>query len=96
VKIIEQIMENCKYWQSNICKRDTMEKYAKEKRGVPDPTAIVDQLIRRGVLYTPKPGYIGFTEPEKYGLPPIGAPYMEEKPEVVTAAEDALKELEGL
>lgn len=70
-KVITQTVENCEYWASNICKRETLEKYCIEKRGVPNPGEILDDLIRRGVVYTPKPGYVGLTEPEKYGLPPI-------------------------
>jgi len=62
--VIKQIIHNCKYWNSTICKRETLEKYCREK-GVKDPAAIINDLIRRGILYTPKNGYIGFTEPEK-------------------------------
>lgn len=70
-KVISQIVENCNYWNSNICKRVTLEKYCIEKKGVENPGAILNDLERRGIAYTPKKGYIGLTEPEKYDLPPI-------------------------
>ena len=60
--VIKQIKHNSDYWGSNMCKRETMEKYCREK-GVQDPTAVVDRLIRAGVLYTPKKGYIAITKP---------------------------------
>lgn len=69
-KVISQVVENCKFWKSNICKRETVEKYCREK-DVADPGKIIDDLIVAGIVYTPKEGYIGLTEPEKYDLPPI-------------------------
>lgn len=68
--VIKQIVHNSRHWDSHICKRETLEKYCREK-GIEDPAAILGDLIRRGVVYVPREGYIGLTEPEKYGLPPI-------------------------
>lgn len=65
--VIKQIVHNCNYWNSQICKRETLEKYCREK-GVSNPTAILNDLIRRGIVYEPRPGYVGLTEPEKHGL----------------------------
>lgn len=66
--VIDQALENCRFWSSTMCKRETLEKYCREERGVPNPGRVIDTLIERGVLYTPKPGYVGFTEPEKWNL----------------------------
>lgn len=100
--VVEQIVENCKYWASNICKTETMLKYAREK-GVKNPEEILKDLERRGIVYTPKPGYVGLTEPEKYGLPPIevkapppAPPAPPPKPEIQVIAEEAIKALEEL
>ena len=65
-KAMEQVAENCKFWRSHICKRETAEKYLRQK-GVKDPSVIIDQLIRKGVLYGVR-SYIGPTEPEKWGV----------------------------
>ncbi|MFQ6064277.1 MAG: hypothetical protein ACE5L6_02260, partial [Candidatus Bathyarchaeia archaeon] len=65
----EQIVENCKFWKSHMCKRETAEKYARERKGVARATEVINDLIRRGILYSPRKGYIAPTEPEKYGLP---------------------------
>ena len=59
--VIKQIRHNSAYWASDMCKRETMEKYCREK-GVKDPTSIVNDLIKRGIAYTPKKGYIALTE----------------------------------
>lgn len=66
-KLIEQIVENCKFWNSTICKTETVLKYAKDK-GVENPEEILADLTHERVVYEPKPGYIGLTNPEKYGL----------------------------
>lgn len=68
--VIKQIVHNIKYWKTGICKRDTLEKYCREK-GIENVSEILSDLIRRGVVYTPREGYIGLTEPKKYGLLPI-------------------------
>ena len=65
--VIEQIVENCKFWKSTICKEETMLKYVRIK-GVENAKEILDDLVRRGIAYRPRPGYVGLTEPEKYGL----------------------------
>lgn len=65
--VIQQIVENCKFWVSTICKEETMLKYARLKH-VETPELILEDLIRRGVAHRPKRGYVGLTEPEKYGL----------------------------
>lgn len=62
--VIRQTVHNCNYWRSRMCKRETMEKYCREK-GLQDPTAIVDKLIREGILYEPKKGYIALTRAKK-------------------------------
>ncbi|MFB0544066.1 MAG: hypothetical protein ACETVR_04720 [Candidatus Bathyarchaeia archaeon] len=67
-EVIDQALENCRFWGSTMCKRSTLEKYCREERDIEDPGKVVDGLIERGVLYTPKKGYVGFTEPEKWGL----------------------------
>lgn len=67
--VIKQIVHNCNYWSSQMCKRETLEKYCLEK-GVEDPAEVIDELTRRGIVYAPKRGYVGFTEPEKQGLKP--------------------------
>lgn len=67
-EVIDQAIENCRFWGSTLCKRSTLEKYCREERDVEDPGKVIYTLIERGVLYTPKPGYVGFTEPEKWGL----------------------------
>lgn len=67
--VIRQIIHNCNYWSSKMCKRDTLEKYCREK-GVGNPAEIIDDLTRRGIVFAPKRGYVGLTEPEKHGLKP--------------------------
>ena len=65
--VINQIVHNCNYWCSHICKRETLEKYCREK-GVQNPSVVIDDMIRTGVVFTPKTGYVGLTEPEKHGV----------------------------
>jgi len=67
-EVIDQILENCRFWGSTMCKRSTLEKYCREESGIEAPGRIIEVLIVRGILHTPKPGYIGFKEPEKWGL----------------------------
>lgn len=59
--VIKQIKHNCNFWSSDVCKRATLEKYCRAK-GVQDPKAVIDQLISRGVVWTPKKGYVGLVK----------------------------------
>lgn len=58
--VLCQIHLNIDFWKSNMCKRETVEKHCR-RRGVEDVTEIINGLIREGVLYEPKSGYISFT-----------------------------------
>lgn len=91
-KVVEQIVENCKFWNSNICKRETLEKYLVEK-GIENPGRILEDLIRKGLAYTAKRGYIGLTEPEKYGLPPIEKDPEAKRIELIAKADNLLEKI---
>jgi len=65
--VTKQLIHNCKHWGGHICKRETAEKYCQEK-GIMQVHDIINNLLRTGVLYEPKPGYVGFSEPTKHGL----------------------------
>ncbi len=66
--VLKQIAHNIKFWKTGICKRETLETYCREK-GIENVTEILRKLIRQGDVYMPREGYLGLTEPEKYGLP---------------------------
>lgn len=56
--VVRQIIHNADFWGSDICKRSTLEKYCREK-GLADPGKILNGLIRKGLVHSPKKGYVG-------------------------------------
>ena len=56
-KVLAQLDHNCAYWKSDRCKRMTLENYC-AMQGVTDPAAVIDRLIKDGVLYEPQRGYV--------------------------------------
>ena len=63
--VIDQVVHNCSYWKSRICKRSTLQKHLEEK-GVLNVTEVLDRMIEQKILYEPKKGFIGFTKPEDH------------------------------
>lgn len=92
--VIKQIVHNCMHWNSHMCKRETLEKYCLEK-GIENVGEILSELIRRGDVYVPREGYIGLTEPEKYGLPLIErpGPNDERRKTLLKRTEELLREM---
>jgi len=56
-RALDQVRDNAAYWHSDRAKRVTVVKYL-EQQGCPHAAWLISELLRKGILYEPVPGYV--------------------------------------